>query len=76
VLDAERAAGDGVRKRDVEGAVVVHHWLDLDAVGADEPQPASEEPDRGRGALLVEDLDASDIPSASKEARMISLPRV
>jgi len=53
-LDAERAAGDGMRERDVEGAVVGHHSLDLDAVGS---------------SRVVVDRDLAELPAGLAATR-------
>src|SRR5688572_19744847 len=47
VADAQAAAGEGVDRRPVAGAVVAEDALDADAVAAEEGNGAAEEADRG-----------------------------
>ena len=57
VADAEGAAGDGVDRGAVGGAVVGDQPLDGDAVAGVVRDRAAQEPDRGGGLLVGEDLD-------------------
>src|SRR5215218_4063506 len=73
VADAERAAGEGVDRRAITGAVVGHHGLDGDAVAGVERDRALQESD-GRGRLLIgEDLDVGQ-PGRVIDADMHEFP--
>jgi len=52
VLDAERAAGDRVRGRDVGRAVVGQQLANGHAVALEEPNGSPKEPDRRDGLLV------------------------
>src|SRR5215211_11179 len=56
VPDAQRAAGEGMDGGAVAGAVIAHHALHGDAVAGVERDGAAQEPDRGRGLLVAENL--------------------
>jgi hypothetical protein len=73
VLESERAAGDCVGDRDVGGAVVGHHALDLDPVACEELECPAQEADRGRGALVLEQLDIGE-PAEVVDRDVTELP--
>ncbi len=60
VADAEAAAGDCVRDRDVGGAIVGDHPLDLDAVAGEEGECTAQEGDRGRRLFVAEHLGVGE----------------